>query len=166
LLKSHDFTVSRFTFLTIFAMKKFLTFLLILIIPIMTAACTNSSDSDSGDGSDDSAAIQDVTELTINDVEVGTGDVAEDGNVLEVHYVGTLLDGTKFDSSRDRGQTFSFTLGSGMVISGWDEGMKGMAVGGVRELTIPADMAYGDRAIGSIPAGSTLFFEVELVGIE
>lgn len=103
--------------------------------------------------------------LQIIDTTAGTGDEAKKGDTVEVHYVGTLLNGTKFDSSRDRGQTFSFTIGQGGVIKGWDEGIPGMKIGGKRELTIPADMAYGTRAIGSIPANSTLKFEVELISI-
>lgn len=104
--------------------------------------------------------------LQIVDTVVGTGDEAKKGDTVEVHYVGTLLNGQKFDSSRDRSQTFSFTVGQGRVIQGWDEGIPGMKVGGTRELTIPADMAYGDRGVGRIPANSTLKFEVELVSIK
>lgn len=103
--------------------------------------------------------------LEIEDVTVGEGEVAEAGDVLTVHYVGTLTDGTQFDSSRDRGTPFSFELGAGQVIEGWDEGMLGMQVGGVRILTIPPDMAYGDKDLGSIPPNSTLIFEVELLEI-
>lgn len=108
-----------------------------------------------------------VDELQIEDLEVGTGQEAEAGDTVEVHYTGTLTDGTKFDSSKDRGQTFSFTLGAGEVIEGWDEGVAGMKVGGVRKLTIPSDMAYGDGGIpGVIPGGATLVFEVELISIQ
>lgn len=104
--------------------------------------------------------------LQVDDVKVGTGAEAVSGQEVTVHYVGTLDDGTKFDSSRDRGTPFTFNLGAGQVIKGWDLGVAGMKVGGVRKLTIPADLAYGDRAIGSIPAGSTLHFEVELLGVK
>lgn len=128
-------------------MKKLFSILLISLFT-MTACASQSGD------------------LKIEDLTVGEGPEATDGDVLEVHYVGTLEDGTKFDSSRDRGQTFEFTLGSGQVIQGWDEGMKGMQVGGLRQLTIPPEMGYGDMAIGSIPAGSTLIFEVELMEIK
>lgn len=107
-----------------------------------------------------------TTELIIEDLEVGTGEEAKAGDTVEVHYVGTFTDGSTFDSSRDRGQTFSFTLGAGQVIQGWDEGVAGMKVGGLRKLTIPSDLAYGDNDYGPIPGGSTLIFEVELVSIQ
>ncbi|MFA4814818.1 MAG: FKBP-type peptidyl-prolyl cis-trans isomerase [Candidatus Gracilibacteria bacterium] len=106
------------------------------------------------------------TKLGIEDITVGTGEEAQVGDLVEVHYVGTLSDGTQFDSSRDRGQTFSFTIGAGEVIEGWEKGVPGMKVGGVRKLTVPSDMAYGDSGVGSIPGGATLIFEVELVSIQ
>lgn len=105
--------------------------------------------------------------LKIDDTQVGQGDLAEKGDQVEVHYVGTLLNGTKFDSSKDRNQTFKFTVGSGQVIKGWDEGIPGMKVGGKRTLTIPADMAYGSRGAGAIiPPNSPLKFEVELISVK
>lgn len=106
--------------------------------------------------------------LKIQDTVVGTGAEAKNGNLLTVHYTGTLLNGKKFDSSIDRGQPFQFVLGAGMVIKGWDLGFAGMKVGGKRKLTIPAALAYGDRAVGDgmIPAGSTLIFDVELLAVE
>jgi FKBP-type peptidyl-prolyl cis-trans isomerase len=106
------------------------------------------------------------TALQIVDMKLGTGEEAVAGKKVVVHYVGTLEDGTKFDSSRDRGQPFSFTLGVGQVIKGWDEGVKGMKVGGLRKLIIPSDMAYGDAGIpGAIPPKATLIFEVELLQV-
>ena len=85
---------------------------------------------------------------------------------MNVHYVGTLTDGTKFDSSRDRGQGFRFTLGRGEVIQGWDQGVAGMKIGELRKLTIPASLAYGKRGFPPvIPPDSTLVFEVELLGV-
>ena len=104
--------------------------------------------------------------LKIEDTKVGTGNEAQIGDTVEMHYVGTLEDGTKFDSSRDRGQTFSFTIGQGQVIEGWEEGIPGMKVGGLRKLTIPSDLGYGDYGTGPIPGGATLIFEVELVSIK
>ena len=103
----------------------------------------------------------------------GTGDEAKAGNRVQVHYTGWLYDptapksrGKKFDSSKDRGQPFSFGLGGGEVIRGWDEGVQGMKVGGTRVLTIPPEMGYGARGAGGvIPPNATLVFEVELLGI-
>ena len=104
--------------------------------------------------------------LKYRDIECGDGDEAAKGDTVEVHYVGTLEDGTKFDASRDHGSTFEFQLGAGQVIAGWDEGLVGMKVGGVRELTIPPDLGYGAAgAPPAIPPNSVLIFEVELVGI-
>ncbi|WP_338863222.1 FKBP-type peptidyl-prolyl cis-trans isomerase [Myxococcus stipitatus] len=104
--------------------------------------------------------------LKIEDSKVGTGDEAKAGHMVSVHYVGTLTDGKKFDSSRDRGQPFSFKLGAGQVIQGWDQGVAGMKVGGVRKLTIPPDLGYGARGAGGvIPPNATLVFEVELLGV-
>jgi FKBP-type peptidyl-prolyl cis-trans isomerase len=102
--------------------------------------------------------------LHYQDLVVGDGILAEDGMQVLVNYTGWLTDGTKFDSSYDRGKPFEFTLGSGMVIRGWDEGVKGMRVGGKRKLTIPYDLAYGEEGRpGAIPPRATLVFEVELV---
>lgn len=104
--------------------------------------------------------------LKIEDLTLGTGDEAVAGKQVTVHYVGTLTDGTKFDSSRDRGKGFSFRLGSGQVIKGWDQGVAGMKIGGLRKLTIPSDLAYGDRGFPPvIPPRATLVFEVELLSI-
>jgi FKBP-type peptidyl-prolyl cis-trans isomerase len=97
------------------------------------------------------------------DVKVGEGAEAKAGGTVTVHYTGWLVNGTKFDSSRDRGQPFSFPLGAGRVIKGWDEGVAGMKPGGVRKLIIPAALGYGARGIGPIPPNSILIFEVELL---
>jgi len=99
------------------------------------------------------------------DLQEGSGPVATSGRNATVHYTGWLTDGGKFDSSRDRGQPFTFALGRGQVISGWDEGVAGMKVGGRRKLIIPAELGYGSRGAGSIPPGATLVFSVELVAI-
>jgi len=104
--------------------------------------------------------------LKYEDVKPGDGDVATAGKTVSVHYTGWLTNGMKFDSSKDRGQPFEFLLGGGRVIKGWDEGVLGMKVGGVRKLTIPADLGYGSRGAGSvIPPNATLVFEVELLKV-
>ena len=107
-----------------------------------------------------------MVELEIEDQIVGEGDEAVAGQTVEVHYTGWLTDGTKFDSSHDRNQTFSFKLGGGQVIAGWDQGVAGMKIGGARKLTIPADLGYGERGAGGvIPPNATLVFKVELIGL-
>lgn len=104
--------------------------------------------------------------LVIEDLECGTGAEAAAGDSVSVHYVGTLEDGTKFDSSRDRNQPFDFNLGAGLVIQGWDEGVVGMKVGGTRKLTIPPDLGYGEAGAGGvIPPDATLIFEIELLEV-
>jgi FKBP-type peptidyl-prolyl cis-trans isomerase len=144
------------------------------------AACGNS-------GTDDNAtveqampeapaieAVEIVPGLSMRMLQEGTGAVAEVGHTAVVHYTGWLFDpseennrGNKFDSSVDRGQHFSFPLGGRRVIRGWDEGVVGMKIGEVRELTIAPEMAYGDRQVGDlIPPGSTLVFEVELADLQ
>ena len=106
--------------------------------------------------------------LVIEDVVVGDGTEAQDYNKVVVNYTGTLEDGSIFDSSLKPGRTpFTFTLGAGSVIKGWDLGVKGMKVGGKRKLTIPSDLGYGDNGAGNvIPPGATLIFEVELLEVE
>src|SRR3569832_1978662 len=94
--------------------------------------------------------------LQIEDLKVGTGAEAKAGQRVEVHYVGTLTNGSKFDSSRDRGEGFVFKLGAGQVIKGWDQGVAGMKIGGLRKLTIPAHLGYGERGAGGvIPPNAT-----------
>ena len=105
-------------------------------------------------------------ELQIEDLETGDGAAAEAGKTVSVHYTGWLTDGTKFDSSKDRNQPFSFPLGAGHVIQGWDQGVQGMKVGGRRKITIPPALGYGARGAGGvIPPNATLVFEVELLQI-
>jgi FKBP-type peptidyl-prolyl cis-trans isomerase len=104
--------------------------------------------------------------LQYEELVEGTGDVAQSGKMVEVHYTGWLKDGTKFDSSHDRKQPFTFNLGLGQVIKGWDEGVAGMKVGGKRKLVIPSALGYGARGAGGvIPPNAELTFEVELLKI-
>lgn len=108
-----------------------------------------------------------ITDLQIEDLVVGEGEEAKEGDRVTVNYLGTLTDGTKFDSSYDRNEPFSFTLGAGEVIKGWDLGVSGMKIGGKRKLTIPSDLAYGESGAGStIPPNAALIFEVELLKVE
>lgn len=107
-----------------------------------------------------------MADLIIEELVAGDGAEAQTGQNVSVHYTGWLADGTKFDSSVDRGQPFGFPLGAGRVIPGWDQGVVGMKVGGKRKLTIPPHMAYGERGFpGAIPPNATLTFEVELLGV-
>ncbi|MBS1958407.1 MAG: FKBP-type peptidyl-prolyl cis-trans isomerase [Bdellovibrionales bacterium] len=107
-----------------------------------------------------------AAKVEIQDVEPGKGAEAVNGKSITVHYTGTLKDGTKFDSSVDRNEPFTFTLGAGQVIKGWEQGILGMKVGGKRKLTIPPELAYGNNAVGAIPANSTLIFDVKLIDVK
>ena len=107
-----------------------------------------------------------MSELKVEKYTEGSGEVAKKGDMVSVHYTGTLENGQKFDSSRDRGEPIEFVLGSGQVIRGRDEGIESLRVGDKAKLTIPSDMAYGARGIpGVIPGGATLIFDVELVDV-
>lgn len=107
-----------------------------------------------------------VESLLIDDVLVGAGPSVEEGDTVSVNYIGSLQNGQQFDNSYLRGEPFEFTVGEGKVIAGWEEGIIGMKAGGQRILVIPAEMAYGDRAIGPIPANSPLVFAIELMSID
>lgn len=112
------------------------------------------------------ATISTIKKLSITDAVVGTGTVAKVGDTVSVDYIGKLTNGKVFDaSSKHGGKPFTFILGVGQVIKGWDEGVAGMKVGGTRILAIPASLGYGSRAIGSIPANSALIFEVKLLNV-
>lgn len=125
---------------------------------------------------DDSTAVEDIkesvslsgelTKLVVDDVKRGVGREVAEGDTVSVHYVGTLRDGSEFDSSLKRGEPFSFTVGEGRVIEGWEEGLLGMQVGGERILVVPPEMAYGNRQVGPIPPNSPLIFKIELLNIE
>lgn len=130
---------------------------------------TNQSEDVLSEQSQDSQIMQDNNqpELIIEDIVVGSGEEAVSGKVVTVNYKGTLTDGTTFDSSYDRDTPFTFNLGAGEVIKGWDQGVAGMKVGGKRKLTIPHDLAYGEAGAGGvIPPNATLIFEVELLKVE
>ncbi len=151
------------------------TRLLALLPTLLLAACGDANtSSSSGAASARPGAVADVAALAIDDRVAGTGAEARPGMMVSVHYTGWLYDpaagdkrGRKFDSSKDRGQPFEFQLGQRDVIAGWDEGVKGMKVGGTRLLTIPSAMGYGARgAGGDIPPNAALVFEVELLGVK
>ena len=142
------------------------------LFAIVLSACGGS---DSGGGAaaggdfkvDSAALTKTASGLQYQDVTAGNGAEARDGQLAVVHYTGWLTDGTKFDSSRDRGEPFSFPIGAGQVIPGWDEGVAGMKVGGRRKLVIPANLGYGDMgAPPVIPPGATLVFDVELLDLK
>lgn len=140
----------------------------------LTIGCQRASDqagTDAGTSGEKASAMDEKMEKTASglqyvDTKVGTGASPKTGQTAVVHYTGWLLDGKKFDSSKDRGQPFTFAVGRGQVIKGWDEGVATMKVGGVRKLIIPPDLGYGARgAGGAIPPNATLTFEVELLEI-
>jgi FKBP-type peptidyl-prolyl cis-trans isomerase len=107
-----------------------------------------------------------LNSMVIDDIKIGTGAEVKAGDTVSVHYIGTLQDGTEFDSSKKRGTPFEFTVGEGRVIKGWEEGLLGMKTGGERILVIPPDKGYGEEGIGPIPGGATLVFAIELLEIK
>jgi FKBP-type peptidyl-prolyl cis-trans isomerase len=155
--------------------------LIVLLVPVLAAfvACGDSGNDNSdttGAGNESTVdASADCTEgeevetdsgLKIEDLKCGDGDEAEGNSVVQVHYVGMLENGTEFDSSRD-GDPVSFALGVGQLIPGFEEGIRGMKVGGLRKLTIPPELGYGEQGIpGTIPPNSTLVFEIELFEVQ
>ncbi len=108
----------------------------------------------------------DLDRMIINDITVGEGAEVKAGDTVTVHYIGTLQNGQEFDNSNKRGEPFTFTVGEGRVIKGWEEGLIGMKVGGQRILVIPPDMGYGAAGIGPIPGNAVLVFSIELLAIE
>jgi FKBP-type peptidyl-prolyl cis-trans isomerase len=136
-----------------------------VIAVLLAPACVGAGQT--GPTSCDHGTVTTDSGLEYEDLECGSGREAEKGDVLTVHYVGRLSDGTKFDSSRDRGEPLEFPLGAGQVIAGWDEGLQGMRAGGTRRLRIPPDLGYGESGVPDvIPPDATLTFLVELLKIE
>lgn len=132
----------------------------------MLVASADTSDTSGNTAKENANVIETESGLKYVDVEVGTGATPQPGQTVVVHYTGTLEDGTKFDSSRDRNSPFSFKIGMGQVIQGWDEGLSTMRVGGKRQLIIPPELGYGARGAGGvIPPNATLLFDVELLRI-
>ncbi len=144
-------------------MKYFINLLAILAI-IGLVSCGSTQESSKENNKTDMITLP--SGLQYVDMIVGNGPSPAVGKTCKVHYHGTLLDGTIFDSSVDRNQPFEFTIGVGQVIKGWDEGVMTMKAGGKRKLVIPAGLAYGSRSAGKIPANSTLVFEVELIEVK
>lgn len=145
-------------------MKRYIIFFLILIIGGILYYQHFYKKETNGTSS---LQLEEIAQLQKEILQQGSGKAAENRDTVVVHYTGTLLDGTRFDSSLDRGEPFSFTIGEGSVIQGWEQGILGMQVGEKRRLTIPPELAYGDKAVGGvIPANSTLVFEVELLEIK
>jgi FKBP-type peptidyl-prolyl cis-trans isomerase FkpA len=150
---------------------KVLPLVAVCVVALCTGACGKKEES--AQPASAAAAVAPPTELQKTDIVKGTGEGISLGQVAVVHYTGWLFDGNapeqkgkKFDSSRDRGEPFPFTIGAGEVIRGWDEGVQGMQPGGQRRLVIPPDLGYGDSgAGGAIPPGATLVFDVELLAI-
>lgn len=128
-----------------------------------TSSTTNGQSTSATNNQEENSMAED---LKVEDVVVGEGAEAVSGKEVTVHYTGTFTNGTKFDSSVDRGQPFTFTLGAGDVIQGWDQGVAGMKVGGKRKLTVPPELGYGPDDYASIPGGSTLLFDVELLEVK
>jgi FKBP-type peptidyl-prolyl cis-trans isomerase len=141
----------------------------LFVVSLVVAGCSKRVAEPVGESFKPAAVPADPaapTKLEITDDTVGRGKEAKVGDTVRVHYTGTLMNGTKFDSSRDRGEPFAFMLGARQVIAGWDQGVAGMRVGGSRSLTIPPDLGYGARGAGGvIPPNAVLVFEIELLEV-
>lgn len=155
------------------SVKRFLYATTSVALFLMASACSDSTgpkditelDFDPALGVDLTQMTETPSGLYYQDLEVGTGAEAQPGNTATVHYTGWLHDGTKIDSSLDRGTPFTFVLGRGDVIQGWDLGVVGMKVGGRRKLVIPPDLGYGRKRYLDIPGNSTLVFDIELLEV-
>jgi FKBP-type peptidyl-prolyl cis-trans isomerase len=155
----------QFNWKNIFIASSFLLVLIFLLILLLASG--NINDTNKARGNQESSLEGGVSQLQIEDILEGIGEEVKNGDTISVHYTGTLLDGTKFDSSLDKGEPFTFTIGEGSVIPGWDQGLLGMKVEGKRRLKIPPELAYGEEgAGGNIPPNSTLIFEIELIEIK
>jgi FKBP-type peptidyl-prolyl cis-trans isomerase len=142
-------------------LKRLLVAVLVAVLAGALMACSSSDDMTGTD------TCEDTGTLVVQDVRVGTGATAAAGNTVTVHYVGTFTNGQEFDSSRRPGRTpLTFRLGAGTVIAGFDQGITGMKVGGIRRLTIPPDLAYGNNPPPGIPPCATLLFEIELLAVQ
>lgn len=148
-------------------MMRFLSLTFSVLAMTAFVGCTKCSKDKQGEDPISNLKEDEVKELRIVDSQVGSGAEAVAGKAVTVHYTGTLFNGTKFDSSVDRGQPFTFNLGAGQVIQGWDMGVAGMKVGGKRKLIIPPHLGYGERGAGGvIPPNAVLVFDVELLGVQ
>jgi FKBP-type peptidyl-prolyl cis-trans isomerase len=149
--------------------KTILLIIILLVVALIFFLLMKPKESMAPDYSKNTSQISEFKKMDTVKIDIlqeGTGEVSKTGDTLSVHYTGTLEDGTKFDSSVDRGQPFSFTLGENRVIQGWEQGMLNMKVGEKRRLTIPSSLGYGSTGAGGvIPPNATLIFEVELLGI-
>ena len=148
-------------------MKRLILLFSVVGLAFFTSCTKKTEQTASAPAAAPAVAVPAATELKIEEMKPGTGAEAVAGKTVSVHYTGWLTNGTKFDSSLDRGKPFKFPLGQGRVIKGWDQGVAGMKVGSKRKLIIPPDLGYGATGAGNvIPPNATLVFEVELLGVE